>query len=106
VQRLRFDGGPNRRGEVPKRRRRSGGRSAGRRWESGQEASTRRCGAGGELGEGQEGPKRRDDGEAERWTGLPARRSSCVSARGLRVPREHGIAGVGRHAWRLRAMAA
>jgi hypothetical protein len=63
VQRWRFDGGPSRRGEIPRRRWCSGSRSVGRRRESGQEAPKRRCSAGGELGEGQEGAERRDDGE-------------------------------------------
>jgi hypothetical protein len=96
----------------PRRRRRSDGRSARRRRESGQEASTRRCGAGGELDEGQEGAERRDDGEAERqrWTGLPARCSGGMSARGWRRASQealvecsgaggHRIAGVGRRRW-------
>jgi hypothetical protein len=54
-ERLRGDGSTEVRAGVAKfreRRRRSGSRNAGGRRESGQEASTRRCGAGGELGEG------------------------------------------------------
>jgi hypothetical protein len=49
---------------------------------SGWEASTHRCSAGGELGEGQEGAARRD-GEAEqrRWIGRPAWCSGGVSVR-------------------------
>jgi hypothetical protein len=95
VQRRRFDRGLSRRGEVPRRRRCSDGRSAGRRWKSGQEASTRRYGAGGELSEGQEGAERQDDGEAERrrWTGLPARRSGCVSTRGRRRAGQGALVG-------------
>jgi hypothetical protein len=67
----------------------------GRRRKSGQEASTHRCGAGGELGEGQKGAKRRDDGEAERRrsTGLSARCSGCVSARGWRRVGQEALVG-------------
>jgi hypothetical protein len=56
---------------------RSGGWNAGGQWESGQKASTCRCGAGGELGEGYEGAERRDDCETERrrWKGSLAPRS-------------------------------
>jgi hypothetical protein len=95
VQRRRFDGGPSRRGEVPRQRWRSGGRSARRRLESGHEASTCRCGAGGELGEGQEGAEPWDDGEAERrrWIGLPARRSGGVSMRGWRRASQEALVG-------------
>jgi hypothetical protein len=76
-ERLRGDGSMKVRAGTAKfreRRQRSGGRNAGGRRESGQEASTRRC---GELVEGQEGAERRDDGEPERrrWRGSPARRS-------------------------------
>jgi hypothetical protein len=95
VRRRRFDGGPSRRGEVPRRRRHSGGRSAGKQRRSGQEASTRRCGAVVELGEGQEGVEHRDDGEAERrrWTGLPARRSGGVSVREWRRTGQGALVG-------------
>jgi hypothetical protein len=54
-ERLRGDGWSEVRAGVAKfreRQRCSGGRNAGGRRESGLEASTRRCGAGGELGEG------------------------------------------------------
>jgi hypothetical protein len=63
--------------------------------ESGQEASTCRCGAIGELGEGQEGAERRDDGEAERrrWRGLPVRRSGGVNARGWRRTSQEALVG-------------
>jgi hypothetical protein len=54
-KRLRGDGLPEVRAGAAKlqeRRRRSDGRNVGGRRENGQEASTHRCGAGGELGEG------------------------------------------------------
>jgi hypothetical protein len=54
-ERLRGDGSTEVRASAAKFRERrlcSDGRNAGGRRESGQEASTRRCGAGGELGEG------------------------------------------------------
>jgi hypothetical protein len=54
-ERLRGDGSTEVRAgaaKFPERRWHSGRRNAGGRRESGQEASTRRCGAGGELGEG------------------------------------------------------
>jgi hypothetical protein len=83
VRRRRLDGGPSRRGEFSRRRQRSGGRSVGSRWKSGQEASSRRCSVGGELGEGQEEAERWDDGEVDRrrWTKQPARHFSGARVR-------------------------
>jgi hypothetical protein len=54
-----------------------------------------RCSAGGELGEGQERAEHQDDDEADRrwWTGLPARRSGCVSARGWRRAGQGALVG-------------
>jgi hypothetical protein len=54
-----------------------------------------RCSARGELGEGQEGAERRNDGEAERrrWTGRPVRRSGGVSARRWRRTGQGALVG-------------
>jgi hypothetical protein len=97
VRRRRLDGGPSRRGEVSRWRWCSGGRSVGSPRKSGQEASSSRCSAGGELGEDQEETERRDDGEAEqrRWTERPARRSSDVRVREWRTTGQGASVGGG-----------